>query len=115
MSAFLEFENVDVHYGAIHALKNLSFSVEKGKILTLVGANGAGKSTTLRAMSGMLSPSKGQIKFKGEVINGIRPDLLVSRGISHAPEGRGIFANMTVEENLILGAYQRKDKHEIKA
>lgn len=109
----LEFKNVNVHYGAIHALKGVSFQAKKGEILTLIGANGAGKSTTLRAMSGMLKPSSGEVLFKGKRIDGTRADHLVAMGIGHAPEGRGIFANMTVEENLTLGAYLRKDKQEI--
>ncbi|MBI2607201.1 MAG: ABC transporter ATP-binding protein [Deltaproteobacteria bacterium] len=114
MSApLLEFRDVNVHYGAIHALKGISFSVEQGKILALVGANGAGKSTTLRAASGMLPISKGGVYFEGRKIDGTRADRLVSMGISHAPEGRGIFANMTVEENLTLGAFLRKDKSAI--
>lgn len=108
--SLLEFKDVNVHYGSIHALKGVSFNVEQGKIVTLVGANGAGKSTTLRAASGMLTPSKGEVLFEGKKLNGMRPDHIVSLGISHAPEGRGIFANMTVEENLKLGAYLRKDK-----
>lgn len=111
----LEFKKVNVHYGSIHALKDISFSVERGKIVTLVGANGAGKSTTLRAISGLLAPSSGKILFQGEEIQGSRPDHIVSLGISQAPEGRGIFANMSVEENLLLGAYLRKDKAEIQS
>lgn len=111
----LEFRDVNVHYGAIHALKGVSFGVEEGKIVTLVGANGAGKSTTLRAISGLLAPSKGEVLFQGQSIGGKRTDHIVSLGISQAPEGRGIFANMTVEENLELGAFLRKDKDGIKA
>lgn len=113
LNLLLSFQDVNVHYGSIHALKGINFNVEKGKIVTLVGANGAGKSTTLRALSGMLSPSSGKIIFEGKEIQGKRADHLVSFGISHAPEGRGIFANMTVDENLSLGAYLRKDKSEI--
>lgn len=111
----LEFRDVHIHYGAIHALKGVSFGVEAGKIVTLIGANGAGKSTTLRAISGLLAPSKGEILFEGASIGGKRTDRIVAAGISQAPEGRGIFANMTVEENLILGAYLRKDKEGIQA
>ncbi len=109
-NTLLEFVDVDVHYGAIHALKGISFKVETGKIVTLVGANGAGKSTTLRTISGLIQPSKGTVLFNGNKINGLRADLVVGLGISHAPEGRGIFANMTVEENLEMGAYLRNDK-----
>ncbi|MBI3543031.1 MAG: ABC transporter ATP-binding protein [Deltaproteobacteria bacterium] len=110
----LEFRNVNVHYGAIHALKGISFTVEPGKIVTLIGANGAGKSTTLRAVSGLLRASSGEILFEGQAIGGRRTDHIVAMGISQAPEGRGIFANMTVEENLELGAFLRKDKDGIK-
>ncbi len=112
-NVLLSFSDINVHYGSIHALKGINFNVEKGKIVTLVGANGAGKSTTLRALSGMLSPTSGKIIFDGKEIQGKRADHLVAAGISHAPEGRGIFANMTVDENLTLGAYLRKDKAEI--
>ena len=111
----LEFRGVCVHYGAVQALYDVSFQLNEGRILTLIGANGAGKSTTLRAISGLVKPSKGEILFRGESIAGERPDRIVQKGISHSPEGRGIFANMTVEENLHLGAYLRKDKAEIKA
>ena len=111
----LEFRDVSVHYGAIHALKGLSFTVEPGKIVTLIGANGAGKSTTLRAISGLLPLSGGEIHFEGQSIGGRRADHIVGLGVSQAPEGRGIFANMTVEENLELGAYLRRDKDGVRA
>lgn len=114
-NAMLEFRDVHVQYGAIHALKGISFQVETGRIVTLVGANGAGKSTTLRTISGLLTPSKGEILFEGHSISGKRPDQIVMMGISHSPEGRGIFSNMSVEENLLLGAYLRKDKAGIHA
>lgn len=106
-TSLLEFRNVDVYYGAIHALKEVSFSVPTGKIVTLIGSNGAGKSTTLRTVSGLLSPTHGEILFEGQSILGLGPEELVEKGISHVPEGRGIFSNMTVEENLELGAYLR--------
>ena len=109
----LEFRDVHVHYGAIHAIKGISFKVEPKKILTLIGCNGAGKSTTLRVLSGLLKPSHGEIIFEGHAIAGLRPDFIVSKGISHAPEGRGIFGNLSVLENLSLGAFLRKDKAEI--
>lgn len=109
----LKVQDVHVHYGAIHALKGISFHIEAGKIVTLIGSNGAGKSTTLRALSGLLTPSQGQILFEGQLIGGRRADKIVAMGISHAPEGRGVFGNLTVEENLMLGAFLRKDKHEI--
>jgi len=105
----LELQNVDVHYGAIHALKGVSFKVAKGEIVTLIGANGAGKTTTLRAVSGMLRPSSGQIAYEATPIAGLKPYRLVARGLCHAPEGRGIFPNLTVVENLNLGAFLRRD------
>jgi len=108
--ALLEIENLDVHYGGIQALHGISLRVEEGQIVTLLGANGAGKSTTLRAISGLLKPTRGSIRYKGESIVGIPPHQLVHRGISHVPEGRGIFPEQTVEENLWLGAYTRRDK-----
>src|SRR5258705_7586048 len=104
----LELQNVDVHYGAIHALKGVSFKVAKGEIVTLIGANGAGKTTTLRAVSGMLRPSGGQIAYEATPIAGLKPYRLVARGLCHAPEGRGIFPNLTVTENLKLGASPRR-------
>jgi branched-chain amino acid transport system ATP-binding protein len=105
----LELQDLDVHYGAIHALRGVSFRVGKGEIVTLIGANGAGKTTTLRAVSGMLRPSKGQIRYEGAPIAGLKPHRLVARGLCHAPEGRGIFPNLTVSENLQLGAFLRRD------
>jgi len=105
----LELQNVDVHYGAIHALKGVSFQVTRGEIVTLIGANGAGKTTTLRAISGMLRPSSGQISYESTPIAGLKPHRLVARGLCHAPEGRGIFPNLTVTENLQLGAFLRRD------
>jgi branched-chain amino acid transport system ATP-binding protein len=107
--ALLELRNVDVHYGAIHALRGVSFRVRKGEIVTLIGANGAGKTTTLRAVSGMLRPSGGEIQYENVPIAGLKPHRLVARGLCHAPEGRGIFPNLTVLENLHLGAFLRRD------
>jgi branched-chain amino acid transport system ATP-binding protein len=107
--ALLELHGVDVHYGAIHALRGISFRVGQGEIVTLIGANGAGKTTTLRAVSGMLRPSAGQIRYEGSEISGFKPHRLVARGLCHAPEGRGIFPNLTVTENLKLGAFLRRD------
>jgi len=115
MSALLELEAVDVHYGAIHALRGVSFQVGEGEIVTLIGANGAGKSTTLRAVSGVLAPSAGRIRYRGEESAGLKPYKLVARGLSHAPEGRGIFPNLTVTENLHLGAFLRRDAEGIAA
>ena len=108
--AMLEIENLDVHYGGIHALKGVSLKVEKGEVVTLIGANGAGKTTTLRAISGIVKPSGGTVKFGGEAITNVPPHAIVQRGLVHAPEGRGIFSNMTVEENLQIGAFLRQDK-----
>ncbi|MDQ3334879.1 MAG: ABC transporter ATP-binding protein [Myxococcota bacterium] len=106
----LEIENLDVHYGGIHALKGVSLKVEKGEVVTLIGANGAGKTTTLRAISGLVKPTVGTLKFSGETITNVAPHVIVQRGLVHAPEGRGIFANMTVDENLQIGAFLRKDR-----
>ena len=115
MSALLSLRDLDVHYGAIHALRSVSFDVAEGEIVTLIGANGAGKTTTLRAISGMLKPTKGAITFLGKKIAGLKPHTLVAQGLCHAPEGRGIFPNLTVRENLLLGAYLRRDTAGINA
>src|SRR6476469_5905504 len=109
----LELQNLDVHYGAIHALRGVSFKVDQGEIVTLIGANGAGKTTTLRAVSGMLKPTAGSIRYAGAEISGVKPHKLVAQGLSHSPEGRGIFPNLTVRENLLLGAFLRRDTQAI--
>lgn len=106
----LKIDNVDVYYGAIHALKGISLEVKEGEIVTLIGANGAGKSTTLRTISGLLKPKTGSITFLGQNIEGVRAHEIVKKGISQVPEGRRVFAEMTVMENLDLGAFVRKDK-----
>jgi branched-chain amino acid transport system ATP-binding protein len=106
----LELSGVSVHYGRIRAVNDLSITVEEGEIVTLIGANGAGKSTTMRAISGIRPVSSGRITFAGEDITRLRADLRVVRGISQAPEGRGIFPGMTILENLDMGAYARKDR-----
>lgn len=106
----LKIDNIDVYYGAIHALKGLSLEVKEGEIVTLIGANGAGKSTTLRTISGLLKPKTGSITFLGQNIEGVRAHEIVKKGISQVPEGRRVFAEMTVMENLDLGAFVRKDK-----
>lgn len=106
----LTISNIDVYYGAIHALKSISVQVNQGEIVTLIGANGAGKSTILRTISGLLKPKSGNITFMGQNISGLPVQEIVKLGLSHVPEGRRIFANMTVLENLELGAYIRKDK-----
>ena len=106
----LEVKNLKVRYGAIEALHNVNLRVEQGQIVTLIGCNGAGKTTTLRAISGLVRACAGEVLFEGECITNDRPHDIVARGISMAPEGRGIFANLSVEENLRLGAYSRKDQ-----
>jgi branched-chain amino acid transport system ATP-binding protein len=141
--ALLEIDDLDVHYGGIHALKGVSLKVEAGEVVTLIGANGAGKTTTLRAISGLIPPSRGSVTFGGERIahaidrdnaswfdravallprrivrtllragadEGMAPHEIVARGLVHAPEGRGIFSNMTVAENLEIGAFLRTDR-----
>ncbi len=106
----LSLTNLNVFYGAIHALRNVSLEVNAGEVVTLIGANGAGKSTTLRAITGLLPVKSGRILFEGEDLAGIPAHKRVSRGISMAPEGRGIFANLSVLENLEMGAYLKKDR-----
>ncbi|GAW93674.1 ABC transporter ATP-binding protein [Calderihabitans maritimus] len=110
----LRVENIDVKYGAIHALKGVSLEVKAGEIVTLIGANGAGKSTTLRTISGLLRPQNGNIFFMDKDITGMPAQHIVKQGISHVPEGRRVFANLTVMENLELGAYLEKDRKKIK-
>ncbi|HEX8560838.1 MAG TPA: ABC transporter ATP-binding protein [Pyrinomonadaceae bacterium] len=109
----LTLENISVSYGAISALKGVSMHVEQGEVVTLIGANGAGKTTTLRTITGLLGPTEGRIVFEGQEISGRPTHQLVARGISMSPEGRGVFANLTVRENLMMGAYLKSDKAEI--
>ena len=108
----LKLEKINVYYGGIHALKDVSLEVNKGEIVTLIGANGAGKSTTLRTISGLNRPKTGEVLFEGNKIHLVSPQEIVKRGLSQSPEGRRVFANMTVMENLELGAYIRNDKSE---
>ncbi|MBR4656956.1 MAG: ABC transporter ATP-binding protein [Oscillospiraceae bacterium] len=103
----LQAEDLNVYYGSIHAIHGVSFSVNQGEIVTLIGANGAGKSTTLNTVSGLLRSKTGSLTFKGENIGAVAPHNIVRRGIVHVPEGRRIFAHLTVEENLEMGAYTR--------
>ncbi len=110
MSPLLSLRSLEVAYGNIPALRGIDLDVEKGEIVTLIGANGAGKTTTLRSISGLLKPRRGEITFNGANIGGVKPHIITARGISHVPEGRGIFANLTVADNIELGAYLRKDK-----
>jgi len=111
----LQVTDVRAAYGKIEALKGISLEVKEGEIVTLIGANGAGKSTTLKTISGQLTPRTGSITFKGENIGGVRPHLLTGKGIIQVPEGRRIFSRMTVMENLDMGAFLRKDKDGVKA
>jgi len=109
----LQLERLNVFYGGIHALRDVSLSVNAGEVVALIGANGAGKSTTLRAITGLRSPRSGRIVFEGQDIAGLPAHTLVARGISMAPEGRGVFANLTVLENLEMGAYLQTAKDQI--
>ena len=111
----LKIDDINVYYGAIHAIKGISLTVNQGEIVTLIGANGAGKSTTLRTISGLLKPKTGSITFQGQDIAGTPAHKIVGLGISQVPEGRRIFTEMTVMENLDLGAFIRKDKDGIAA
>jgi branched-chain amino acid transport system ATP-binding protein len=111
----LTLDNVSVNYGAIEALTGISLHVEKGEVVTLIGANGAGKTTTLRTITGLLQPREGKITFEGEDISARATHKLVAKGISMSPEGRGVFANLSVKENLNMGAYLKKDKRAIAA
>lgn len=108
----LTVENINVYYGKVQALRNVSFTVDRGEIVSLIGANGAGKSTTLRAISGIVRSSSGSIVHAGKPILGMRPYRIARQGIAHVPEGRGIFANMSVRENLEMGAYSRSSRKE---
>lgn len=110
MSNILEIKNLSVNFGGIKAVNDISMAVEEGKIVTLIGANGAGKSTILRSISGIVKPQTGEIFLNGQNILGMSPDAIVSRGITLVPEGRRVFPNLTVQENLKIGAYLRKDK-----
>src|SRR5579859_7932255 len=106
----LEIKNLSVYYGAVQALKGVSLQVPAGSIVCLIGANGAGKSTTLRTISGLAKPQEGTLYFDGQSILGVQAHQLVARGLVQCPEGRGVFPKLTTEENLDLGAYARKDK-----
>lgn len=108
----LSAKNLNVHYGSIHALKGISFDVHKGEIVSLIGANGAGKTTTLRALSGIVD-AKGTLELEGKSLLGLKPYEIVKLGLAQSPEGRGVFPNLTVLENLEMGAFSRKNKNEI--
>ena len=105
METLLKVEGINVYYGAIHAIKDISFQVNQGEIVTLIGANGAGKTTTLQTVSGLLRSKTGSILFDGQDINTVSADKLVGRGLAQVPEGRRVFLQMSVEENLEMGAY----------
>lgn len=107
----LKVSNIETYYDKIQALKDISLEVEEGKIITLLGANGAGKSTTMKSIAGLLKPKKGSVEFLGENITGMRPDQLLRKGIALVPEGRAILSSMTVTENLEMGAFHRNDKN----
>jgi branched-chain amino acid transport system ATP-binding protein len=113
MTALLEVEDLRVAYGKIEAVKGISFKVEAGEIVTLIGTNGAGKTTTLRTLSGLLKPVGGQVRFDGRPLAGVPAHKIVAMGLAHSPEGRHIFPRMTIEENLLLGAYLRTDNESI--
>lgn len=110
MSPLLQVEDLEVHYGKIAAVKGIGFHVDEGEVVTLIGTNGAGKTTTLRTISGLLRPTSGSIRYKGRPIDAVPAHKITGLGIAHSPEGRRIFPRMTVEENLMLGAFQRRDK-----
>lgn len=113
MVPLLELKNLHTYYGHIHALKGIDLTVEEGEIVTLVGANGAGKSTTLRTISGLVRPKRGSVFLKGEEITGLKAHVIAERGIGHVPEGRRIFPLLTVQENLEVGAWNIKSRAEI--
>ncbi len=110
----LEIKGINVFYDAIHALHDIDFEVNEGEIVTLIGANGAGKTTILKTVSGIIAPKSGEVSFMGKSLKNIAANKIVEMGMSHVPEGRRIFANLSVLDNLEMGAYIRKDKHKIK-
>ena len=111
--AMLEVKDIEVFYGVIQAIKGISFEVNEGEVIALIGANGAGKTTTLQTITGLVSPKKGQIFFEGQEITHVPAHKIVSMGMAHVPEGRRVFAQLSVLDNLKLGAFTRKDKEEI--
>ena len=113
MEPILKVDDINVYYGSIHAIKGISFEVEQGDVVALIGANGAGKTTTLQTITGMLNAKAGSIQFEGTELTKIPGHKIVSMGMAHVPEGRRVFADMSVYENLLMGAYTRKDKNEI--
>ncbi len=115
MSTILEIKDLNVHYGSIHAIHGINLKVDEGEIVTLIGSNGAGKTTTLHTISGLLKPTSGSIVFKGEEIQAIPAHKIVAKGLAQSPEGRMVFPDLTVGENLEMGAFLRNDKDGIKA
>ena len=115
MGELLSVKNINVYYGSIHAIKDVSFHVDEGEIVTLIGANGAGKTTTLHTVTGLLRAKSGHIIYDGQDITKVPPHKIVTMGMAHVPEGRRVFANMTVLQNLKMGAFTRSDKNEIDA
>jgi branched-chain amino acid transport system ATP-binding protein len=113
--AMLEIENVHAYYGNIHALRGISLNIDKGEIVTLIGANGAGKSTTLKTISGLLKPRQGRIELEGEDLTGYRPHEIVAKGVVQVPEGRRVFGRLTVTENLEMGAFTLNDPRQIQS
>ena len=111
----LKVENLNVYYGVIHAIKDINLEVKEGEIVSLIGANGAGKTSTLQAISGMLKPKSGKVSFLEQDLGKVEPHNILKMGLAHVPEGRRVFAGMTVKENLEMGAYTRKDPDEINA
>ncbi len=111
--AMLEIHDIEVFYGMIHAIKGVSFQVNEGEVIALIGANGAGKTTILHSITGLIAPKKGQIVFEGQDITSTPAHKIVSMGMAHVPEGRRVFAQLTVLENLKMGAFTRKDKDEV--
>lgn len=111
--AMLEVKDLEVYYGVIQAIKGISFHVDKGEVIALIGANGAGKTTTLHTVTGLISPKNGHVLFEGKDITKVPAHKIVSMGMAHVPEGRRVFAELSVYENLKMGAYTRKDKNEI--
>ena len=111
--AMLEVKDLQVYYGVIQALKGISFEVNQGEVIALIGANGAGKTTTLQTLTGILSPKSGSIVFEGKDLTRTPAHKIVEMGMAHVPEGRRVFADMSVYENLLMGAYTRKNKAEI--
>ena len=110
MTVMLQVEDLHVSYGAIEAVKGISFNVEQGQVVALIGSNGAGKTTTLRTISGLLRPTSGEIRFEGEVLNDVPAYRIVGRGVAHSPEGRRVFPRLSVADNLDMGAFARQDR-----